>query len=484
MSWALLVLVALLVVGVHCQTWNIQQNLGTQSPYWSENSTTSTPPPPGCTAMHVNLLSRHGSRYPTDGDIESLTELEGLVKKFGSYITIPYVKSWTNPYPLNQAGFLSTSGQQELYSMGQRYNDTYFPLFSQPYYPDVFVMQSTQVPRAGVSASSFAQGFLQGEGGIGPSDYQPPYVFSNTPELDYLRFFDNCPVYTEASDNGTINTSEADSYADQYYPAIAARVGQVLGVAPYWNITIDELDAMFTACAFEVTVFQRTDGWCQVFSPNDINTYTYVGDLEDYYEKSYGSGIGYQISAVILQSMVTTMEGIMNRADPYQYQNAYLRFAHAEDIIPFAALLGLFKDEFPLTANLSTGQIETRKWTTSVISPMGANIALILYNCGNGEYKVKLTHNEVEYFFPGCDDLFCSYTQFTSLYADALSFNFTSSCALTDPPSLPAKQSIPVAVFAIGVVVAFVVGVALMAVFAVAYVRRLKVPKYGALQTA
>jgi len=449
----------LVLLGVVSSQWTIRHHLGTQSPYWSENSTTPSPAPEGCSPIHLNLLSRHGVRFPTKGDISSLTELAGLVQQYNKYIpdSFAYIKNWTNPYPVTQQGFLAFSGEEELFLMGQRYNNTYYPVLSQQYFPDVYVMQSTQVPRTGASASSFAQGYLQGTGKIGPSGYQPTYIFSDTPSLDILRFFDNCPRYTLAMDDGTINADQADIYANEKYPSIASRVAQTLGVSGEWDITVDQLDWMFTACAFEISVFNKTDGWCALFMEEDILVYEYASDLEEYWEKSYGSGIGYQISAVVLQQIVSVMEGVMAQASGYQNQKAYLRFAHAEDIIPMAALLGLFKDDYPLTANTSQGQIQNRNWTTSVISPFGANFAFALYNC-SGEYRVKLTHNEVEYQFPGCSDIYCPYTEFKSLYAKALALNFTETCALPQKGNSEPTKTVSVTFFSVGIILSFVGG--------------------------
>lgn len=331
-------------------------------------------------------------------------------------------------------------------------------------------MQSTQVPRTGVSASSFAQGYLQGLGGIGPNGFQPPYIFSNTPAYDYLRFFDNCAEYVQAMDNRTINEDEADKYLAETYPAIALRVAEMLGVAGIWQISTKTLDSMFSACAFEVAVFNKTDGWCVVFSPLDISIYEYGSDLADYWTRSYGSQLGYQIGSVVLQNVVATIDGVI--ANQLPTQKAYLRFAHAETIIPLYAVLGLYKDPYSLTASLTQEQIDNRVWTTSIIAPFAGNLAFSLYSCGS-DYQVKLTANEVETPIPGCGgQIYCPYTTFKTLYASALSFNFTSACAIPSPPTRPTKNKVSVDEFAVGMVVAFAIGGGLVFVGAVIYFRR------------
>jgi multiple inositol-polyphosphate phosphatase/2,3-bisphosphoglycerate 3-phosphatase len=410
-------------------------------------------------------------------------KLATTVQNYSSYIndSFSWIKNWKSPFVLTQQGFLSYTGQEELYHMGIRYNLSYPSLFSLPYSTDVYVMQSTQVPRTGMSASSFSQGYLQGRGNIGPSNFQPAFIFSDTPADDVLRFFDNCPQYTQAMDNGTINANEYSKYVNLTYPSIATRVAQTLGVAPYWQITTDQLDSMFTACAFEVAVFNKTDGWCALFSPSDISTFEYANDLDNYWIKSYGTSLGSQIGSVVLQNVVATIDGVISNALPTQ--KAYLRFAHAETIIPLSAVLGLFKDNYTLTANLSQELIDNRVWSTSFVSPFGANLAFALYSCDNSVYYIKLTVNEVETAFPGCEAIYCPYTQFKTIYAQALAFNYTDACALPTTPTTPTQQ-VSVVIFSATVTAAFVLGALLVFIFSFIYIRRVKNIRYTALSTS
>ena len=52
-------------------------------------------------------------------------------------------------------------------------------------------------------------------------------------------------------DEGEINTNEAHQWWDGHYEAIGTRISATLGIGKAWNITGDELDSLFTMCAFE-----------------------------------------------------------------------------------------------------------------------------------------------------------------------------------------------------------------------------------------
>ena len=76
--------------------------------------------------------------------------------------------------------------------------------------------------------------------------------------------------------------------------------------------------------------------------------------------------------------------------------SADLRFAHAETIIPFAALLGID------IASAQTNDLNyvLDIWKDYQIAPMAANIQWILYNNDSGEYLIKMLLNEKEVTFP------------------------------------------------------------------------------------
>jgi hypothetical protein len=54
------------------------------------------------------------------------------------------------------------------------------------------------------------------------------------------------------------------------------------------------------------------------------------------------------------------------------------RFAHDSTILPFGCLLGLFKDEQPMT---SDHILWSRKFRTSRMIPFASNAAFVLYEC-------------------------------------------------------------------------------------------------------
>jgi hypothetical protein len=66
--------------------------------------------------------------------------------------------------------------------------------------------------------------------------------------------------------------------------------------------------------------------------------FEYTDDLATYYESGYGSSINWEISCPLLQDMFTQFDLVVANTSDF-YELAKLRFAHAETILPFVALL-------------------------------------------------------------------------------------------------------------------------------------------------
>jgi multiple inositol-polyphosphate phosphatase/2,3-bisphosphoglycerate 3-phosphatase len=154
--------------------------------------------------------------------------------------------------------------------------------------------------------------------------------------------------------------------------------------------------------------------------------FEYYEDLSNYYKKGYGIAVNYEIATTLLNDFFSVMENVMTGNTS---ETATLRFAHAETMMPFVSLLGLFEDSSPLLWNSSQETIDNRLWRTSIVSPFAANVIFELYNC-TGEFKVKLLHNEQEYGFPECNDLYCPFTTLQTLYTKQLGYNFNALCGV------------------------------------------------------
>jgi len=274
---------------------------------------------------------------------------------------------------------------------------------------------------------------FEGKGNLGPSKFQPVASISDTPAEDItLRFFDNCPYYTNRVLNNQSMSFDSLTYIGKYSPNILQKVIQKLQIQGTWNLTVDDVSVFYRICAFEIALFENTNQFCKLFTVDDIYRYETSNDLSDYWIKGYGNAINYRISCPLLTDFWNSITAALQGST----QRSKLRFAHAETILPFAALLGLYKDNFVLHWN--SPQIDNRLWKTSQITPFAANIAMVLYNC-SGIPKVKLLYNEIETPIPGCGgQMYCPVSQLATIWKNYLTVNcnFNALCGIAPSHNL------------------------------------------------
>uniref|UniRef100_A0A6B2L4L5 Multiple inositol polyphosphate phosphatase 1 n=1 Tax=Arcella intermedia TaxID=1963864 RepID=A0A6B2L4L5_9EUKA len=430
----MLVGVLLLVVGILgvCDGQEIRSMLNTKSPYpGGAGFRSSKDFDVDCInpkLIHYNLLARHGTRFPTTGDLNNFAKLQKKVKDIlGQQIQNPnynWIKSWVSPYNPNYQGLLSDVGEWEHYNISKRFLSHFGDFFTSPYTALSYPIQCTQVPRTSRSASSFTFGLWEGKGNIGPSSFEPVAITSESANQDLtLRFFDNCPLYQSEIASNSSAALDSSLYLKQYSPQILQKVSNVLQLPPFNNLTFSDVSVMYKICAFEVSssIYNQ---FCSLFDHDDLSHFETSNDLSDYYIKGYGYPINYQISCPLLVDFWTS---IQNAIKPGNIEKAKLRFAHAETVLPFASLLGLFKDDF--TLKWDSPNLSQRKWRTSIVSPFAANIGVGLYDC-SGTYKLQIFHNEIEQPFPGCGGTYyCPLSTVEKLWQNALQCDFIKLCS-------------------------------------------------------
>ncbi|KAL6012911.1 hypothetical protein ACLOJK_003400 [Asimina triloba] len=225
--------------------------------------------PEGCSAIHLNLLARHGTRSPTKKRIKQLNDfairLEALLKDAKekaqegtlSLQMIPgWLWEWKSPWKgKKKGGELVSKGEEELYRLGIRTRERFPNLFGEEYHPDIFSIRATQVPRASASAVAFGMGLFCGKGSLGPGRHRSFAVICESRASDIcLRFHDTCESYKEAS----------------------------------------LLDIDHQACG--------------LFSPSELALLEWADDLEAFILKGYGKEINYHMGVPLLQDVVQSME--------------------------------------------------------------------------------------------------------------------------------------------------------------------------------
>ncbi|XP_058075107.1 uncharacterized protein LOC131223669 isoform X2 [Magnolia sinica] len=467
-------LLASLILFSSAEPFDVRSHLSTASRYdavkgINNNGFVASPIPAGCSVIHLNLVARHGTRSPTRKRIKELdrlaTKLEVLLsdakqKAKEGHISLQKIPDWLwgwqSPWKGKETGGeLVSKGEEELYHLGIRTRERFPDLFQEEYHPDIFPIRATQVPRASASAVAFGMGLFSGKGSLGPGKHRAFAVISESRASDiYLRFHDTCENYKEYR-------RSQEPAVDKLKEPIFEEVSSTLATRLQLNFTSQDVASLWFLCKQEASLLDITDQACSLFSPDEVALLEWTDDLEAFLLKGYGNSINYHMGVPLLQDVVRSMELAIAAKEenltPGSSEKARLRFAHAETLIPFTCLLGLFREgsEFeriqrmqPLEPPLKPPQ--KRNWRGSILAPFAGNNMLVLYGCPGNEsknsmssgvsgskYFVQVLHNEVPVPVPVCGNKdFFPFEDFKERIVNAyLEHNFDSLCNKKLEPS-------------------------------------------------
>ncbi|PIN14583.1 Multiple inositol polyphosphate phosphatase [Handroanthus impetiginosus] len=449
------------------ETFDVRRHLSTATRYHiakdiSENSFVPSNVPDQCKPIHLNLLARHGTRAPTK---KKLKELEALatrlkvllenVKEQKSTVVPAWLRGWKSPWTgKHKGGELISEGENELYELGIRTREKFPELFSEDYHPDIYPIKATQISRASASAVAFGMGLFSNRGNLGPGRHRAFAVTSESRASDImLRFHDCCQNYK------AFRKSQEPS-VDKLKEPVLNEISQELVTRWGLNFTGQDISSLWLLCKQEAALLNTTDQACALFTPSEVSLLEWTDDLEVFILKGYGNSLNYHMGVPLLEDIIQSMEqAIKAREDglvPGSYELARLRFAHAETLLPFSCLIGLFLDgaEFEQILREQPLQLppkppQKRIWRASMVAPFAGNNMLVLYSCPankSSKYYVQVLHNERPISIPGCGNSdFCPLEVFKEkIAAPHLKHNYHALCSIESDQS---EQVAPISKF-------------------------------------
>ncbi|MCL7048441.1 hypothetical protein MKW94_013102, partial [Papaver nudicaule] len=283
--------------------------------------------------------------------------------------------------------------------MRERFPD----LFVEEYHPDIYTIKSSQIPRASASAVAFGMGLFNGKGTLGTGQHRAFAVTSESRASDLLlRFHDSCQSYKN------YRKSQEPSVGKLKEPILDEVASAMLKRYPM-NFTRQDVASLWFLCKQEASLLDITDQACGLFTPSEVSLLEWADDIEVYILKGYGKSINYRMGVPLLQDVVQSMEEAIKAREenhpPGIYEKARLRFAHAETVVPFSCLLGLFREsndykriQHEKALDLPPKPPQKRSWRGSTVAPFAGNNMLTLYSCPSNKkskYFVQVMHNEV-----------------------------------------------------------------------------------------
>jgi multiple inositol-polyphosphate phosphatase/2,3-bisphosphoglycerate 3-phosphatase len=388
------------------------RNWGTKTIYLSPQKDYIAQPK-GFNPVFINYVGRHGSRHISGIDADSVlfvilqaAEKEGGLTEAG--MKLKRMDSLLLIIEKGRVGLISQRGQEEQEEIGRRLFKKFSPVFTAN--NGIIKISTTKKERTRQSATAFLAG-------LKPGASHP--IINNFNDADNLAFYDVAPNYNEFKENGTwkslfavIQTSEQvqkvfnDLPGLFFHPQFLQKLRNDSLLIHTKNndlhYTTDEMiDAYYSACSIIPSIDKEIANaglkpeqldFKSLVPCTSVEVLTYLSSAEDFLLKGPGidgTGLQVRIAAPLLVDFLNSGDEFISTGK----LTAKLRFAHAETIAPFAALLDIESACEPV---LPDKILEYNKvWKCEEIIPMSANIQWIFfYSKSKNEYLVEILLNE------------------------------------------------------------------------------------------
>lgn len=275
------------------------------------------------------------------------------------------IRNWTRG--ADPAGLSTQAGVVAMENIARRFQQNFPNILPQTYSADRFLFRHVSNERTNTSARAFARG-LFGETG------SQNVVYEDVPDNDwFLRAFDLCPLYSEETAQwfiqrrGWQDGPEIEEMIEQF--------NRKLGFNSWNQISFGRILSMWEWCVFETSsTFELTGSerggdapWCAAFSVRHHLLMEYWADLGHYYISGYGVNCG------LLQDLLGLLTSENNND-----RTARIYLTETQQLQLMLVALGAFRDVWHFHQH-NYAQQSGRHWKTSLIAPLGSNLAVVRY---------------------------------------------------------------------------------------------------------
>lgn len=395
---------------------DISHRWGQYSPYFSlADVGISNTVPEKCDVTFVQVLSRHGARYPTASKSK---KYKTLIKAIQANATAfngktAFLRSYD--YTLGSDD-LTTFGQRQMVSSGVKFYQRYKDL-TRDHVPFIRSADSSRVIESG---NMFIQGFQQSKA----EDYAANHtqgnatiavVISEDPGANNTLNHNTCTAF-EASD---LSDQVSENYTAVIAPFMAQRLHSDL---PGVTLSNDEVIYLMDMCAFD-TVSTTPDAsqvsdFCALFTESEWSQYNYLQSLGKYYGYGAGNplgptqGVGF-VNELISRMTHTTVQDDTTTNHTLDAPGAasfpvnrtlYADFTHDNGLIPIFFALGLYNGTAPLPQDRIQSQAQADGYSAAWTVPFAARAYIEMMQCKHqSEPLVRVLVNDRVVPLHGCD---------------------------------------------------------------------------------
>ncbi|PGH10291.1 3-phytase [Blastomyces parvus] len=369
------------------------QSWGQYSPFFSLQTISDISPqvPIGCTITFVQVLSRHGARYPTEKKSAIYSQLiKRIQDRTETYHDdFAFLKTFTYP---PQSEDLTSFGVSQMIDSGTNFYRRYRDLTKES---KIFVRASGS-PRVIVSAEKFIDGFHQAK------LYDPSATDkSHKPSIGVI-------LSEELGSNNTLDHSNCNSFEDAKPGLVAQAEFTKIFAAPILervnshligaNLDIIDIPYLMDICSFH-TVAMTPDAStispiCPLFTDEEWTHYDYYNTLGKYYGHSTGNPLGASQGVGFVNELIsrltntpvidsTTVNHTLD-SNPQTFPLGlplYADFSHDNTMVSIFTALGLFNGTAPLSNTTVRSPAESNGFSAAWMVPFGARAYIEKMEC-------------------------------------------------------------------------------------------------------
>lgn len=381
---------------------NTSRLWGQYSPYFSlaEESTIPTDIPRGCEVTFVQMLSRHGARFPTSSKGKAYKALVEGIQQNATKLGGKYAFLREYEYKMGEED-LTPFGEKELVESGVKFHERYGSLGRS----NVPFIRASGQDRVIASARKFSDGFEQAKNkgkGAGKGQERAK-VDVIIPEGDTFNDTLNHGTCTRFEETKPGDDAE-DIFVETFAPAIRDRLEADM---PGVSFTNKDVVHLMDLCPFD-TVSATSDAtelspFCDLFTEEEWENYNYAKSVEKYYGYGAGNslgptqGIGFvnELIARLTRSPVidhtSTNHTLDDDPKTFPLDRAlYADFGHDNPMTSIFFALGLYNDTQPLSKNSMQDVDESGGYSAAWTVPFASRMYFEVMQCRTGEGRWEI----------------------------------------------------------------------------------------------
>ena len=379
---------------------------GQYSPFFAVDSKQSLQIPPDCQLDLVQLLSRHGARFPTYQKSEAykalIVKIQTSVRAFrGKY---RFLKTYE--YDLG-ADYLIDFGRQEMIDSGMAFSERYSRLIN----GDVMFVRASGQDRVVESAQLFVKGYNDAQdlayaasvpqhiGGKGESRKVNPadmVIVPEGPEYNNTLDHSRCPA-AESSASKAAAASRPDAFLSSFVPPLQDRLNHDLWGA---NLSATEVIFLMDLCPFTTLASSGASTispFCNIFTKEEWTSYNHFQTLQKYYGYGPGADFGPTLGAGWVNELIARLTSspvndhtnvnhtLDNDSKTFPLDRTfYADFSHDNDMVSIFSALGLWNSSAALDG------FEARD-----VVPFAARAWIEKMSCGAEDYVRVIVNNQI-----------------------------------------------------------------------------------------